>query len=238
MLATSKIYQTLVRGEHTKEVRLDIAGTVYNQADIVSLRTYGGLFTKLSIGNAAARELDMKIRPKGNIPWQAKVKLFTRLTNGILTSEWIPAGVFYFSTRDTDRATGVMTVHGYDAMVRADGIWLDESLAAANWPMPVWEAVYNIAGRMGVEIDRRTVLDETFPVSFPVDGDDSGTETGCCLTMREVLQRIAVANGGNWIITVEGKLLLVGLNSAPPETHYLVEQCGAAITIGGVRILV
>ena len=54
----------------------------------------------------------------------------------------------------------------------------------------------------------------------------------------EALGRIAVANAGNWTITDEGKLLLVGLNSMPAETHYLITETGSAITFGGVRILV
>ena len=154
-----------------------------------------------------------------------------RLVLGKQVSEWIPKGVFFFSTRKTDRVTGVLSVHGYDAMLKAEETWLDSSYNAENWPMPASTAVADIAARMGVAVDRRTVLDAAFPVQYPVD--DEGD-----MTMREALGRIAVANAGNWIITDEGKLLLVGLNSMPEETNYLVTETGSAITFGGVRILV
>ena len=97
--------------------------------------------------------------------------------------------------------------------------------------MPAATAVADIAARMGVAVDSRTVLDAAFPMQYPVD--DKGD-----MTMREALGRIAVANAGNWTITDEGKLLLVGLNSMPAETHYLITETGRAITFGGVRILV
>ena len=154
-----------------------------------------------------------------------------RLVLGEQVSEWIPKGVFFFSTRKTDRITGVLSVHGYDAMLKAEETWLDSSYDAETWPMPAATAVADIAARMGVAVDSRTVLDAAFPVQYPVD--DEGD-----MTMREALGRIAVANAGNWIITDEGKLLLVGLNSMPEETNYLVTETGSAITFGGVRILV
>ena len=97
--------------------------------------------------------------------------------------------------------------------------------------MPVWTAVNDIAARMGVTVDSRTQLNESFPVQYPVD--DEGD-----MTMREALGRIAVANAGNWIITDDGKLLMVGLNSMPAESNYLITEGGSAITFGGVRILV
>ena len=96
--------------------------------------------------------------------------------------------------------------------------------------MPAATAVNDIAARIGVAVDSRTVLDAEFPVQYPVDDDGD-------MTMREALGRIAVANAGNWIITDEGKLLLVGLNSIPKETNFLVTEAGSAITFGGVRIL-
>ena len=150
---------------------------------------------------------------------------------GEQASEWIPKGVFFFSTRKTDRVTGVLGVHGYDAMLKAEETWLDSSYDTETWPMPAATAVADIAARMGVAVDSRTVLNAAFPVQYPVD--DEGD-----MTMREALSRIAVANAGNWIITDEGKLLLVGLNSMPKETNYLVTETGSAITFGGVRILV
>jgi hypothetical protein len=49
---------------------------------------------------------------------------------------------------------------------------------------------------------------------------------------------VAVCEGGNWVITDEGKLLLLRLGDIPEETSYLVTEYGGAITLGGVKILV
>lgn len=234
MHKVSDLFLTLLADKnHRVETKLSIAGVEYSQADIVkdSLRVYGGLYSSFGIGNCSARQIDFEIIPKGDIPRQAEIKVYVRLVLGEQVSEWIPKGVFFFSTRKTDRITGVLSVHGYDAMLKAEETWLDSSYDAKTWPMPAATAVADIAARMGVAVDSRTVLDVAFPVQYPVD--DEGD-----MTMREALGRIAVANAGNWIITDDGKLLLVGLNSMPKETNYLVTETGSAITFGGVRILV
>lgn len=225
--------QMLADPAHAVEAKLKIAGVEYGEDQIVrkSLMVYGGLYSTFGIGNCCARQIEFEIYPQGTIPRQAKIEVYMRLRLGEQVSEWIPKGVFFFSTRKTDRITGVLSVHGYDAMLKAEETWLDSSYDAKTWPMPAATAVADIAARMGVAVDSRTVLDAAFPVQYPVD--DKGD-----MTMREALGRIAVANAGNWTITDEGKLLLVGLNSMPAETHYLITETGSAITFGGVRILV
>lgn len=225
--------QMLANPAHAVEAKLRIAGIEYGEDQIVrkSLMVYGGLYSTFGIGNCCARQIDFDIYPQGTIPRQAKIEVYMRLRLGEQVSEWIPKGVFFFSTRKTDRVTGVLSVHGYDSMLKAEQTWLDSSYDAETWPMPVWTAVNDIAARMGVAVDSRTVLDAAFPVQYPVDDEKD-------MTMREALSRIAVANAGNWIITDEGKLLLVGLNSMPTETNYLITETGSAITFGGVRILV
>lgn len=225
--------QMLADPAHAVEAKLKIAGVEYGEDKIVrkSLMVYGGLYSTFGIGNCCARQIDFEIYPQGTIPRQAQIEVYVRLVLGEQVSEWIPKGVFFFSTRKTDRVTGVLSVHGYDAMLKAEETWLDSSYDAKTWPMPAATAVADIAARMGVAVDSRTVLDAAFPVQYPVD--DKGD-----MTMREALGRIAVANAGNWTITDEGKLLLVGLNSMPAETHYLITEGGSAITFGSVRILV
>lgn len=225
--------QMLADPAHAVEAKLKIAGVEYGEDQIVrkSLMVYGGLYSTFGIGNCCARQIEFEIYPQGTIPRQAKIEVYMRLRLGEQVSEWILKGVFFFSTRKTDRITGVLSVHGYDAMLKAEETWLDSSYDAKTWPMPAATAVADIAARMGVAVDSRTVLDAAFPMQYPVD--DKGD-----MTMREALGRIAVANAGNWTITDEGKLLLVGLNSMPAETHYLITETGKAITFGGVRILV
>ena len=235
MQVVSTLYQQLLADPgHRKEVKLVIAGVEYTEQNIVSVRTYGGLFQAVGIGNAAAREIDMEILPIGTIPRQAKIEVYVRLVLGELASEWLPKGQFFFSKRETNSLTKVMSVYGVDAMLKAEQTWLDASYDSETWPMPAATAVADIAGRMGVEIDFRTVLSSAFPVEYPVDEEGD-------MTMREILGHIAVSNAGNWMITDAGKLLLVPLNSMPAsesEGSYLITESGSYIIIGGYRIRV
>lgn len=237
MQKTSDTYKSLLHNPLAeKEIKAVIDGVTYNHNNIISARVFGSLFDSFSIGNCCSRELDMEFVPQGTIPRQAKIQMYLRLVlrddNGAVTqsSEWIPKGVFFFSKRSTDKATGWMTVTAFDAMLKAEDDFPLEHQPEANFPLDASVAVSLIADRMGVPRDSRTVLSTAFKVSYPVG--DAGTKT-----MREVLAEIAVANAGNWTITDAGGLLLIPLNSAPAETNYLVTEYGYAITFGGTRIL-
>lgn len=255
MHTTSTLYQRLLRDpHHRKEMRVRIAGTDYRQDRIVSLETSGGVFDQPDIGNCASRQIDLTLRDPDcataisngraqfnsargldapvaeswEIPRSAEIRVFVRLALGDEVSEWIPKGVFYISTRRLDTRTGFLELHGFDAMRRAGEVWdIDPH---ANWPMSGQEAVADIAAQMGVELDPRTALSGGFPVGYPVDEDGD-------LAMADVLEGIAVSEAGNWVISDEGKLLLLKLGDIPPETNYLVDENGDAITFGGVRIL-
>lgn len=232
MIERSDLFQSIFENRlHETEVKLDIAGTEYGHDSIVSAAITGGMFDTPGIGGAAARQLDIEIYPIGTIPRQAKICVYVRLTLGAQASEWIPNGVFFISTRQKNKITGVLSITAYDAMLKAEETWLNSEYDTENWPMPQEEAAADIAARMGVELDERTVLDESFPVAYPVDENGD-------LTMREVLGYMAVASKGNWIITNEGKLLLRRWGDGPAETNYLVTEHGYAILIGGDRILV
>lgn len=232
MQTTSELYkQILSDPEHHKETKLDIAGTEYTEANIVSVETSGGLYTTPGIGNCAARQINLEVLPIGTIPRQAQIKVYVRLVLGEQASEWIPKGTFFISTRSRNKVTDSLTITGYDAMLKAESVWLNSDYDTENWPMSQADAVDDIAYRMGVEVDNRTVLSTQFPVNYPVDENGD-------LTMREVLGYIAVSNAGNWIITDEGKLLLVKFGDIPAETNYLVNEGGYSITFGGDRILV
>lgn len=232
MHSTSDLYQTILRNPlHVKEVKLDIAGVEYGMDNIVSCSTSGGIFSTPGIGNCASRQIDLVFFPQGTIPRQAEIRIFVRLVCGSQMSEWIPKGVFFFSTRKTDKVTGAMTVKGYDAMLKAEQTWLTSNCDTENWPMPQDDAVADIAARIGVEVDSRTVLSAAFPVAYPIDENGD-------LTMREVLGYIAASNAGNWIITDEGNLLLVGYCDIPEETNYLVTENGDVILFGEVKLVV
>ena len=237
MQNTSDLYKSIRDNPLcSAETRATIAGVLYEQDRLSPPETSGSLFPdgKPSVGNCISRQLDLTIFPAGRtIPRMAEIKLETRLvikdtlTGEVLqASEWIPKGTFYIDTRETDKVTGVMTIHGYDAMLKAEQMLLTET-TEDDWPKPMDEVVEEIAKRMGVKVDSRTVISHTMMVGYPLE-----------YTMREVLGYTAAAHCGNWIITDAGELRLITLNCIPPETSYLVDEDGYAITFGGVRIIV
>lgn len=233
MQQTSELYQSILRNSlHRKEVKAVIAGEEYGEDRIVSLSTDGGAFASIGqeIGNCVSRQIDLSLLNPGAVPKRAEIKLYVRLVLGDQQSEWIPKGVFYISTRGTDKRTGALTIHGYDAMRIAGDTWLTADYDDENWPMSEADAVSDIAQRMGVKIDPRTELEGLFAVDYPVDENGD-------MAMEDILCGIAAVNCGNWIMSDEGKLWLVKFGGQPVETSYLIEEHGDAISFGGVRIL-
>jgi len=211
---------------HRKETRIVIADKVYDESRIVSAYTSGSLFSKVGIGNCVSRSVKLEIFPQDQIPRQAKIEIYVRISVGATASEWIPKGVFYIDTRQTDSSTGMVTINGYDAMLKAEQVYLDND-PGFDWPMDMASVANSIAERMGVTIDARSNISSNFLVEYPLD-----------YTMREILGYIAVAHAGNWIITDAGELRLVRLVSLPAETNYLVNQNGDTITFGSTKILI
>lgn len=227
MQTVSALYQQIMSGEHYAERKINIAGTDYGEDTIVSLTTTGGLFADgtLSVGSAVSREINLSLwNVSTTIPKMAKLIPYYRLSNGTQTSEWIQKGVFYIDTRTLE--DGLLTIHGYDDMLKSEQVWEpDQSL---EFPIPMTQAANIIADIMGVEIDARTVLNSAYTVDYPAND----------YTLRDVLRFIAAAHGGNWIMSDVGELWLVGLNDLPAETNYLCDEDGDWITFGGDRILV
>ena len=217
------------RGLYTMETRVSIAGVDHSEAELCSVSTRGGLFSGSTacIGSCVAREIDLTVMPQGAIPRMAEIIVWVRPVADGIEAEWLQKGVFYIDTRHEDKVTGLLTIHGYDAMLKAEETYLQEG-DTGEWPLPgrpEREVVEEIAARMGVELDSRTVLTDA-PIPYPND-----------YTMREILGYIAVSRCGNWIITDAGKLRLVSLNSAPAETNYLATDDGFVLLMGGHRLL-
>lgn len=229
MQQTSLLYHTLLQDPATrKEIRVAINGQIYGESGIVSLLTSANLFPEdtMSVGGAIAKEIDLVLYNPGSIPRSAQMIPSYRLVKGGQASEWIQKGVFYVDTRAYDEVSGTLTIHGYDDMLRAEQEWVpDQSL---SFPMPMKDAFYEIARLMGVTVDPRTQFNSGYLVDYPANG----------YTMRDVLRFIAAAHAANCIVTDAGQLRMVGFAEIPPETNYLITHYGAAITFGGVRILV
>lgn len=222
--STSELWKTLIRSRDvTREYAFDIAGTWYGPEQEVSHTVESGLYEQFGIGNASTAKLTISLFAK-DIPRTAAIKRFIRLREGEQATEWLPKGIFFANRRSDD--SGYWTVEAYDAMRKAEAVWMpDQSL---TFPMNMPAAAAEFARMMEVELDPRTVLNPAYTIDYPAND----------YTIRDELRFIAAAHGGNWIMTDEGKLLLVSLLSIPPETSYLVTEYGSAIMLGGVKILV
>lgn len=203
----------------------------YRENSLISVSTSRSLFTDHpSVGNCISSELSCSIlRPFGTFPRMAVVRPYVRITNGVQTSEWIPQGVYFIDTRETsqnDDGITVMDIHAYDAMLMTER---DFPEVSHLWPAEDSTVIFDIAEAIGVGVDDRTwdVVDRGYNISYPAG-----------YSMREVLGNIAAMYAGNWIMTYDGQLLLVALNSIPDETNYLIDSQGFVITFGGDRILV
>lgn len=235
MQAVSELYtQILADPTHIKEHKVEMAGTTYGHSAIVkdSIKTTANLFSTNGpgIGCAVSRQIEMQIYPLGVIPEAAEFRLFVRVTSESLgASEWLPQGVFYVDVRTFDQETGVLKITGYDALAAyADKEFLDQTQGeTGEWPRPMRVVAEQIAARLHTSLDPRCEFVEAFTISYPNK-----------YTMWELLQHIAAAHGGNWIITDAGLLRLIPLGSIPVESSVLIDEHGNAIVIGGDRIYV
>lgn len=241
MQATSDLHKKLLRNPaHLKEARALIAGDVYENDRVVSIRPAGGMFRdKPGIGGTVCRELDITLRDPGAIPRAAEIKIEMRLVvkdelaeHILQAAEWLPKGTFYIDTRKDDKETGGLVIHAVDAMRKTETPFMRPG-DQGEWPRTDISVVEEICERIGVTLAPRTraVLTRGYLVQYPGFGDGA-------YTMREVLGYVGAMYAGNWVINDLGQAQLLMLGDIPPETHYLIEEHGDIILIGGVRILV
>lgn len=232
MQTTSALYQTIIAGDHWFETRLIIDGVgTYGETDLFAMSTTHEMFhNSPTIGSAVAGEITVKmVYPQDvTIPAMAKLLPQVRACNATQQSEWISQGVYYIDTRErtvTEYGESVLELHGYDAMLKAEQMYNGRITGDSTDIQMVNEIAY----QMGVSVDSRTtaLMTAAYTIPFP---------TG--YSYREVLGYIASMYVGCFIITDEGKLRLVSITELPPETNYLINEQGDAITFGGDRILV
>lgn len=218
-------WNDILAGDYQVDFKAVISGKTYTYGEIKSARITKSMMDKLTIGQATSAMLDMVFEPDGTIPTAAEIKCYIRLKDyGEEVTDWLPFGTFYIDTRSTD-AYGWMTITAYDAMLKAEQDYIDNS---GTYPMAMSAAVNYICGKMGVELDSRSQI-----APYTVD---SPTEV---YTMREVLCGIAAASGGNFVITEEGKLRLIRLASPTNSDDVPVMSCdilGDTATIGKVTL--
>lgn len=213
---------------HLGELLVLIDGKEYAAQDIVSCEIERNLLENTAeVGNATAAVLTLEISQRAAIPKRARIEVKYRLALNDARTDYIPKGIFWINTRE--KAGRYLKLTCYDAMLMTQQDYLSD-VTADDWPKQETDCVAEIARRIGTEIDLRTKIGtgDNHRVSMPVGR-----------TMREVLEQIAAANGGNWCITPAGRLLLVpfaGTGDALPAVSG-VPDCGAVQSITGVRVV-
>ena len=213
---------------HVGELLITIDGAQYTGEDIASCEIERDLLENtVEVGNATAAVLTLEINQKGTIAKRAKVVVQYRLVLDDAKTDYIPQGTYWINTREASGRYLKLTC--YDAMLMGQQNYLSDT-TADDWPKQESDCVAEIAQRIGVELDSRSSIGtgDNHTVSMPVGR-----------TMRDVLQQIGAANGGNWCITPAGKLHLVplaGTGDSLPEVSG-VPDCGAAQSITGVRVV-
>lgn len=230
MQNVSNLYNSIVAGEHWFEWKLDIGGISIPENELFSLATYHAMFSgSPKVGQAVAGEIEaVVLNPAQEIPRMTEVRPYTRACNVSNKSEWVAQGVFFIDMRErskNDDGLDVLTIHGFDAMLKAEQPYNGQITGDST----DLQMVNEIAYQMGVAVDARTtaLMDKAYTIPFPIG-----------YTLREILGYIAAMYVGCFIISDEGKLRLVSILELPPETNYLIDERGDAITFGGDRILV
>ena len=211
MQTTSALYKSIVAGEHYFETKISINGNEMTEDKILSLSKDrpGMTGSTPTVGGAVCSTKQMTIiNPAFEIPERAEIKVYVRARNATQTSEWLPSGTYYIDTRvrgATDSGIDTLTINAFDSMIKTESDYPDTN---HDWPYLDKLVVAEIAQTIGVSVDSRTNgnLTVDYMVNPPV-GE----------VMREVLEHIAAANCGNFVITAENKLLFVPLLGLDPE---------------------
>lgn len=261
MQDTSAAWKALLASENARlEAVTVIGGKMYREitAPVISRGLMQG---GLSIGNAVSASCQFTVRTGDAIPKSAKVQIRMRLNDGQTVSEWLPAGTFYISHRSRDIVAGLVTLECYDALMKANANmpvfvnepWTDNNGTtittdtgeimyfyaampepgdgiddSAFYPYPMDRMAGALAAALGVEIDPRTQI--ATGAAYVVEQPERGT------TIHDVLGLIAAANGGNWIITPEGKLRLVPVVSSDNAQDALLDVVDVAAVLGQITL--
>ena len=202
------------RGRFTQEVKAKIGNAEYSaiSAPIIDRSL---MPSAMSVGNCISASMKVTIRTDAEIAAAAAVQIHVRLTDGTTYSEWKNFGEFFISKRETDR--GLISLECFDAMMKATQRYVDPTSSTDDrigWPKSQKACVDEIAKRIGVTVDSRTVIKtgDAYQIDYPTN-----------YTMMDVLGFIGACHGGNWIITPDKTLRLIPLTSPPPETFDVID---------------
>lgn len=200
----------------------------FRENAIVSCSVSNSMFSENHpcAGSCCASEIDLSFYAGDyDIPRMARIQPYIRLVGEIrdgtiLSSEWLPKGVFWIDTRSTDKASGVTTIHGYDAMLKGEQLFEPDGVVD-HWPRTdlqvlegfedengVWHD--GVADKMGVTFGNRQTwdIDKGYIIQYTgTTQGDGNAEAG--FTVREVLGYICAMYGMNAVVGCDGTLMLL-----------------------------
>lgn len=234
---SAKWDEIIVSEPHWFETRVIINNVVYQQSQIMDLRIEFRAFSEEqpTVGSCLSAELTLKmLKPSATIPRMALIRPQVRVCNGTGAahqSEWIPQGYFYIDTREeskNDDDLPVISFHCYDTMLKSEAMYPSTESA---WPKTDIAVVKEIAYYLGLQTSRTgTAGVDARTIALMTSGYQISAPAG--YTMRETLANIASMYAGNWVVSMENKLLLIPINGIPEETSLLVDESGNIIIWG------
>ena len=207
MRPTSELYKELLAGEHRVQTELDFCtkeGTFIDaipEDRLVSVKTKDKLFpgNVLTVGNCVASQLDLKIiKPDEEIPRNAEIRVFVRLTDGERYSEWIRRGVYYIDTRKEENAGNgrkLLTIRAYNKLIEADQDYPESKL---DWPAKDIDVIKEICEYLGFPAPGSWItrwVNKGYMVNYPAQ-----------FSCREVLGYIAAMYGANCFVQASNAL--------------------------------
>lgn len=238
MQETSALYKSIVSGPYSCRCKLVVySGSTlvgeFGMDRLTEMSTAQAMIKddKLLIGNCISGSINVSFYPTdGNgdtveIPRMAKLVPMVQIYNDNNTSEWIQKGEFFIDTRYVNALSGLMTLTGYDAMLKAESDYPSDD--ESEYPKSDIDIVEFIASGLGVDVDDRTydVIDADYQIGLPIG-----------YSCREVLSGIATLYGANFVITDLGKLRAIGIGDIGQSVCYLVDENNNVILIGGEAI--
>lgn len=209
----------------TYETRVTIDGQVFQGSSLNSIHTENVLCgDTFEIGQTACAQIELEIT-KPTTPFVRMAEIVPAVRKKSET-QWMDKGHFFISTRPVSGNT--MKITGYDGMRKTAR---EVDFTGINFPAATKIVVQRIAQESGIDIAPGT-LDELDDGTTMPDPDG--------YTGREILGFIAAMHSGSFRMTDDGKLQFVDLVSILKDSNksYLINENGACITFGGVRILV
>lgn len=230
MRETSALYKS-IRGtpgyHYNVNVICNETEEVYGMDKLKSVHIKPMLFAENgpSIGNACSTECDIILREDSeNWPRMAsfEVKIQIMSEDNTQVSEWLSMGTFYTDER-AYTVSGDLSIIGYDAMLMMEQTWTQKITPPSNWPITAKAWCDLVEDADLVVFDSLVGINNTVPFI--------GLDTTS--TIRDKLKDIAAAHGGNWTMTVDGKLRLVPLTNSGSSADGAI----AGIAIAGVAIV-